>query len=679
VKRNLSGKYRVTPVSTTLGTLDRLARSEAVGLNIEDGVYIGFDDVSVMVRLVSSDPDRRDYFVPNGGFNGRRHEMLSYLTDSRLYFDASPFLEPTTPRPGSETEGLKDLDVVGKSFSNIPPLPSTYVSRDSLESELSERLRDDRYPVVTLAGRGGIGKTSLALTVLKTIADEGRYGAILWFSSRDIDLLPEGPKQVRAHLRTEAELAAEFCHLTNPAKLTESGFDKINHLARALGKSPIDMPILFVFDNFETVKSPVELFNWINTYIRLPNKVLITTRSRDFNGDYHVHVGGMAEDECGRLIDSTAGTLGILPILTQEYRDDLYLEADGHPYVIKVLLGEVAKTSSLPAVKRIVADKEGMLDALFDRTFTALTPAAKLVFLLLCSWRSVVPQLAIEAVFIVRTTEKVDVDAAVDELVKSSFIESSSGKGSDEAFLSVPLVAAIFGKRKLDVSPLKPVVEGSRELLIEFGVGQRPDVRQGVGPRIGKLFAGIARRVNAGADIVQYEPMLEFLARRWPSAWNKLADLYEEIGDSTKAQAAFQKLAEFSNDVEEKRTAWEGLIGFYAKSNDVLSELHAIVELCVLDGSSARTVSNGLNRWNQIYKKLPLNSDERRALVSRLIALAERFQDEFDATDFSRAGWASLTINEEDRARAFVEKGIAIDPRNDHCIGLINKLQKRLI
>jgi hypothetical protein len=44
--------------------------------------------------------------------------------------------------------------------------------------------------------------------------------------------------------------------------------------------NPVDGPFLFVFDNFETVVSPGEAFAWIDTYIRSPNKALITTRIR---------------------------------------------------------------------------------------------------------------------------------------------------------------------------------------------------------------------------------------------------------------------------------------------------------------------------------------------------------------------------------------------------------------
>ena len=142
--------------------------------------------------------------------------------------------------------------------------------------------------MITLAGRGGIGKTSLALAAIHGLSNSDRFGAILWFSARDIDLLQEGPKVVRPHVLSEADIADEFVRLMAPAEAMVDGFESIKYLAAALGKSPMGVPLLFAIDNFETVHSPGELFSWLDTYIRPPNKVLITTRFRDFKGDYPV-------------------------------------------------------------------------------------------------------------------------------------------------------------------------------------------------------------------------------------------------------------------------------------------------------------------------------------------------------------------------------------------------------
>jgi ABC-type uncharacterized transport system YnjBCD ATPase subunit len=77
-----------------------------------------------------------------------------------------------------------------------------------LERELYQTLVNDRHPVITLVGRGGIGKTSLALTVLHKLTQEEKFIGIVWFSARDIDLLPQGPKIVRPDVLTTADIHA---------------------------------------------------------------------------------------------------------------------------------------------------------------------------------------------------------------------------------------------------------------------------------------------------------------------------------------------------------------------------------------------------------------------------------------------------------------------------------------
>ncbi len=109
--------------------------------------------------------------------------------------------------------------------------------------------------------------------MLHDIADKKHFTAILWFSARDIDLLPEGPKTVTPHVLTTSDIAQEFAKLLEPPEAMEKGFDAVQYLAKTMTNSEHGS-ILFVFDNFETVRAPIELFNWIDTYVRLPNKIL---------------------------------------------------------------------------------------------------------------------------------------------------------------------------------------------------------------------------------------------------------------------------------------------------------------------------------------------------------------------------------------------------------------------
>jgi hypothetical protein len=674
VQRNLSGKYRITKLTDNATEFEYLKSDRST--NLANGIYIYFDRPTI-VELVSSDADANDFFLPNGGFNGKKFEILSYITGHTAESDAAPYLVPATELPASETEGIGTLDAQGESFGNIPPIPEGYVRRPELENELKVKLIDERHPVITLAGRGGIGKTSAALATLHSIALEGRFGALLWFSARDVDLLQQGPKVVRPHVLTETDIANEFVRLMSPAEAQDEGFDALKYLAAALSKSSIDDPLLFIVDNFETVRSPDEVFAWLNNYIRLPNKLLITTRFRDFKGDYPVDVFGMTDLEGRELINSVARELGIQKILTEAYIDEVIRESDGHPYIIKILLGEVVKAGTLVAIKRVIATKDEILPALFERTFAGLSPAARRVFLLLASWRSVVPELAVHAVLTRPNNESMDIPEVLEELRRSSMIEVIVSKDKSR-FLSVPLVAAEFGKRKLAVSSYKSAVQADLELLQLFGPGQKTDLIHGIGPRISRLFRHVEGEVKGDPErLTYYLPLLEFVAQQYLPGWFLIAGLWEGSNFLDKLERSKDALRRYLERTtgEEGRFAWERLADLSARTEDWIGELHSLVALCELPNTSFDTISNTANRLNALYAREQfLDTDERRVLVGRLAHLMNARRSEADATGLSRLAWLYLRLHDENTAIEITLRGLELDPFNEHC----QKLKTRL-
>lgn len=678
---NMSGKYRVTKLGLTDDIYRPLKSSDPRKWGVlADGLYM-FAGAPVRIDLIFTDPDLSDYFLPNGNFKSNGFETISYLTNAKRIESSAPYLMPASTLPASDTQGCEDLDVSGEAFTNIPELAQGYVPRPALEDKLSKILEaTDRHPVISLVGRGGIGKTSLALHVLRRISHGTEYAAILWFSSRDIDLLPSGPKPVRPHLLNETEMAKQFRALLGQLISLDESEKPLELLSKSLTKSPLYRPLLFVFDNFETVSNPIQTYNWIDTYIRTPNKVLITSRFREFKGDYDVDVLGMEEEEARNLIAQVSRYLGIDNVVDEKISDEIFRESDGHPYVIKMLLGEIARQGKFVRFERIVAGKDEILDALFERSFVKLSPAAQLIFLTLSSWRSLIPRVAIEAVMLRQANEAIDVEAALSELKQSSFIEVIAEADENQDFISVPLSAAVFGRRRLEVSPMKLSVEANVQLLLFFGAGQKSDLRHGIAPRIERFFKRIAAETSKDeAKLSQYLPMLEYISRQYSPGWLLLAQLLEE-NTAPESQAgamnAIRRFIEAAGDNPVlKRDGWQRLVRLAKAKGDSVTEIQGLMELCNSSDISFEVISETANSINSLsrWQTAQIAADERRLLAEKLLAVADARLGEADATDLSRFAWLCLSVGNSEKAKQYTLKGLQLDPSNEYCLRLAER------
>lgn len=269
--RNLSGKYRVSVISGNESCFSHLKRERTHTL--KNGIYVNIG-VPRLVPLMYTDPELDDFLFSNGGATGRKFELLSYATDDRSEGDCTAYSTPPGTLPPSETEGHGELMIRGNCFSNAPDLITDYVTRERLEKELRELLTDDRRSIITLVGRGGIGKTSLSIRVIQDLYNSDYYDAIVWLSSRDVDLQLSGPKPVRPFVVSQDDIADIYAKLVcSEQDVGSKRFNARSYFESQLRKSDIGS-CLFVFDNFETTQNPIDTYNWIDTHVRLPNKVV---------------------------------------------------------------------------------------------------------------------------------------------------------------------------------------------------------------------------------------------------------------------------------------------------------------------------------------------------------------------------------------------------------------------
>jgi len=682
--RNLSGKYRVSPLLGDCSPFDFLKRTRDVRLQNGVHLYLG---TPIYVPLVFSDSDLRDVFVPNGNFRSQKFEALSYVTNEIERKDGSAWLDPPGQLPPSETEGRPTLEQVGNTFANLPLTHVGHVPRPGLESRvLEELLETDRHPIVSLTGPGGIGKTTVAIAAIHKMAelDQPPYEVILWMSARDIDLLESGPKPVAPRVVRREDIARAAVELLEPSDRERSSFQPAAYFQDCLANGAAG-PTLFVLDNFETLDSPADVFTWIDTHIRPPNKVLITTRFRDFAGDYPIEIGGMTDDEALRLIDQEAARLGIDDLLREAYKHELIGESDGHPYVIKILLGQVANERQAVKPQRIVASADHLLVALFERTYESLSPGAQRVFLLLCSWRVFVPAVAVEAVSLRPGNERFDVARALAELRRFSLVEEVVSAAEGETFVGVPLAAASYGRQKLEVSPFKVAVEEDRKLLMEFGAGKREDAHRGVLPRVYRLVGTVAARASENpAALEDFLPILDYLATRVPKAYLRLADLVLEIdpaGEGEERAAKYLRRFLETAEAQEKMAVWFKLADLCHSADDAIGEVHALAEAALLPTVTPEEIGAVANRINNRIRDLKGRqveeawSPEVRLLIENVANEMERHAHAMSATDCSRLAWLYLNIGKTDRARIVARRGLERDPVNQHCLNLVQRLE----
>jgi len=678
VKRNLSEKYRVSSLSRIAlpESLTRLRTNPDTGW--EDGVYIALG-APARVELAASDPDITNFFLPNGRFTNRGYEMLSYITGEHILGEADRFSRPPGTRPKSETRAgqFLDSDFAGGAVHNLPPAPSGYVPRLELEQSLQNALISP-FPLISLVGRGGIGKTSLALHVLRLNSVSQQFDVVVWFSARDVDLTPFGPSQVQPDVLDRADIAHDFARLMSPYTGRES--DPLDQFEQALQSSPFGGPILFVFDNFETVSNPRDLYLWLANMIRPPNKILITSRNRDFDRDYRITVDGMTAMESEEMAKRAARERGVEGKLTPQFIQSLHEVSGGHPYIIKVLVGEAAREGRFAPRQSILAPREDILVALFERTFSSLSGLARRVFLTLCSWNSPQSEICLEAV-ISHSTELSGVADAVNELEQGSLLETTRAEVDGTRFITVPLAGFLYGQSKLQASPDRLAVDADRKVLMMFGPLQLADFDKGTVGRVEFFLRRVLSQGSEGgkAGLRDFKPVLEFIANRVPSVWKLLSTAYEESQserDLSLATQYMRRYLESSPDRDSARSAWERVAQLCRVQRAYTDEAHAVAEYCAIPSTWREKISDGMVRVAEIIsdRSNNLTKPELQFFIQKIVASFEPHLDGASATELSRLAWLQIYLDDNVGAKRTVERGLSIENDNVHIRNLAHRL-----
>ena len=667
----------VVPIAGEVGDHDLadLATRHATD-TIPNGIFVDLGGRLEAIPLIDADASLTDYLYANGDARIATSdaEMLSYISGSRSRKSIAEWLNPPDRVVRSETAGLTTLVPRGESFTNAPTKSPRYVERSVLQQQLFDALADPRRFIVTMQGRGGVGKTSLALRAIEEATTAGWFDVVLWFSARDIDLGETGPAFVDPDVLSLDDLARQAQGLLADVGGGVSGaLSPSDWMARVL-ETEDSGSVLWVLDNYETLRDPIEVFAHFDKYIRTPHKVLITTRHREFVGDYPIEVGGMTRSEFDALVRQESIKLGL--DLTEGQLDDLYAESRGHPYVVKILLGEMRVYSQL-APKRLLQRREDVLDALFERTYGRLSSGARHVYLLLSTWRSLVPSMAIDIV--INSTlaageveDPIDTEAAIDELEALSLVQV--GLVEEEPWLDVPLPAWLFARRKLTTDPDRITVEAESELLQLFGPTTSADLQHGLSRPARRFWNSAKSKLSEPGWLESWAPWIERIARRVPEMWSWVADDLEDIGRHPEAESYLRRAVELDPG---DPNLWLRLARHYETRDLDREALQAWVARALVRDATFEDVAfaaNKVNGWLR-RERVELNVDDRRALVRPLIDVFERRSDEADAQAFSKLAWLHANIGDRRSGIQAAERGLELEPGQRDCRKFLHRMQ----
>lgn len=352
-------------------------------------------------------------------------------------------------------------------YQNLPPRYGELLGREKDMARVMEGLHS-RWPLITIEGMAGVGKTTLTLEVgLRCLSDaeiapDQRFQAVVWVSAKD---RPEQQKWLEEVLDTIARvLDCIYVTLWEPTQKIE----EVNKLLKT-------HRVLVIVDNYEVIKDP-HLEQWL---FRLPepSKGLLTTRHGQMRSVWAIHLTGLEEPEALTLIRRHIRRLGLHDL--ERAKDAVFLPlvhvTEGNPKAIEMALGYIKRgilglnevIDNLHEARQTVND---VFDYLFTDAWELLNLNAR--------------HLLMTASFFVEPVEKETLGHVAG--LHGYVLDTALGQLNDLSLLSANVASLRFGihplARAFVVSQMKTFQEweqAGRERWLEWG---RKLVGQGVNP-----------------------------------------------------------------------------------------------------------------------------------------------------------------------------------------------------
>lgn len=258
---------------------------------------------------------------------------------------------------------------VDSAYHNLP-LPefddTGFLGREAEVSSVLS-LCKGAWPVISVVGEGGLGKTALALRCAYDLVDaESQFDAIVWSSSKTTRLDPTQIREIDGSIRDSLGLF-EFVakELGAPASDSETVEEILQFLET--------FRVLLILDNLETV-----LDDNIRAFLgRLPqgSKILITSRIGIGEYEYRVNLQPLPNVDAARLLRAVAKVSGVKVLATMPEQDlgEMCDRMQNNPLFIKWFVSAVQ--AGVP-IEEVLVDPSLFLDFCMSNVYDHLSEAS---------------------------------------------------------------------------------------------------------------------------------------------------------------------------------------------------------------------------------------------------------------------------------------------------------------
>lgn len=297
----------------------------------------------------------------------------------------------------------------------IPDFDETgFIGRESLVKELVKHCNGP-YPVITLVGEGGIGKTALALKVAYDLLDTSNtlFDIIIWVTSKTLKLTANDIIRIDNAISSSLGILKEVALTLGADTDTEKVFGEVIEYLQ-------NFKILLIIDNLETVIDPriKELFE------KLPigSKILVTSRIGIGAYEFPVKLGSMTGSESIQLLRASAN-LRKTSTLVKTSNDQLgkYCKRMKYnPGYIKWFVSAV-QTGRRP--EEVLANPDIFLDDCLSNVHNYLSPNSKTI---LSSMQCVSGQLSQAEMAFINNIETIELQRSLHQLLSTNMVIMNS-------------------------------------------------------------------------------------------------------------------------------------------------------------------------------------------------------------------------------------------------------------